>query len=1325
MSPGSGTTASFKLPAPATVGQVDGEAAAPSKPSFIGECPAVEVTAEGVTIPCLLDTGSQVTLFSETFFKKHFNKQAEEKTKIEWLKLKAANGLRIPYVGYAMLDFQIGGIKIPDRGVLIVSDEIMGPEQGLLGMNVIGQVWNTVHLGAHPGLEAFKSAIPQGSRQEWERALACCQRTMTVGPTEERPVTARLTKQQQPVVVPAESEMMLWAHIPEDPGKTHYTALVEGVDTETEWQVAHAVVDVKNHRIPIRVCNPHPYPIEIPQRQPLAKVCRISIDQIHSDHLEFQELPSGELEVAVRAIQEIAEDGTSGGVPQCTNLNQTQQERVDRFLAKWKCVFAQDEEDFGRTSVVQHQIPTGDAPPSRERYRPIPPKLYQELRSMLQDMVDKGIVRESSSPWAAPVVLVKKKSGAWRFCVDYRRLNALTHKDAYPLPRIEESLTTLSKAEWYSTLDLASGYWQVEVDPADREKTAFTTPLGLYEFDRMPFGLCNAPATFQRLMQRCLGSQVNDSLLIYLDDIIVYSDSFDTHLTHLERVFQKLHQHGLKLQPKKCALFKREVSYLGHIVSPQGVAPNPEKIKAVEDWPPPTTVRQVRSFLGLVGYYRRFIHSFSKVAAPLHALTHGVKQPSSKNQTVEWSPDCQRAFESLKQMLVTAPILAYADYKLPFKLYTDASFEGLGAVLCQVQEGKERVIAYASRTLSPDERNDKNYSSFKLELLGLKWAVTEKFKDYLYGNHVDVYTDNNPLVHLNTAGLGAVEQRWVAQLANFDFTLKYRPGKDNSNADALSRRPPEETSSHVMATTEDGVQKEPEGWAERQEEDPTLNAVKAMIQQPNSTQRYKSKLLKAYSKCWHQLQMKGNLLVKLSEEQGSNQQVEQIVVPAGWRRLVWEEYHNAAGHLAGAKTLSLLQRRFYWPGQGDDVHQWSSNCSHCWSQRPQPEVRAPLNSIVTSHPMELVQIDYLSLGRPADAYPYILVATDVFSRYAWAIPTKDQTAVTTAKAFWQHIIHDFGCPQRIHSDRGAQFESAIFSELIHIYGARKSRTTPYHPQGNGSVERLNHTLLTLLSSLEGNEQTHWHRKLPELVHAYNNTVNDSTGLSPFFVMHGRNALLPVDMMMGATTPAKVFSEGGWVQAHHSTLTWAYETVAKHTQRRQAQDQKRHDQRGTAEPLLPGERVLVRNFRWRSQGKLAPRWNREPFVVVSALSPNSPSYRVRPEGQEGPEHTIHRNDLKPCVFAPAQPPPEENHNPATTEVRGYPPMLLIRPQWNPPGTQVNEDPQGVPPERAAPVEQSVVRDDVQEGLEKEQPPDSQPRKSSRVNFGVKPSRYWTE
>ena len=263
-------------------------------------------------------------------------------------------------------------------------------------------------------------------------------------------------------------------------------------------------------------------------------------------------------------------------------LTSDQQGKMNSLPQKWKNVFASHEEDFGYTGVIKHQIPTCSAPPSRERYRPVPPSLYAELQTLLQNMLDSGVVRESASPWAAPIVLVKKKDGSWRFCVDYRKLNALTHKDAYPLPRIE-SLTGLKAAKWYSTLDLASGYWQVEMEPSDREKTAFTTPFGLYEFERMPFGLCNATATFQRLMQRCLGNLVNDSLLIYLDDIVVFSLDFNSHVQHLEEVFQRLHQHGLKLQPKKCHLFQREVMYLGHVISEEGVATDPAKTAAASN----------------------------------------------------------------------------------------------------------------------------------------------------------------------------------------------------------------------------------------------------------------------------------------------------------------------------------------------------------------------------------------------------------------------------------------------------------------------------------------------------------------------------------------------------------------------------------------------------------------------------------------------------------------------------------------------------------------------------------------------------------------------
>ena len=387
--------------------------------------------------------------------------------------------------------------------------------------------------------------------------------------------------------------------------------------------------------------------------------------------------------------------------------------------------------DLGRREKVKHTIKLDDYTPFKERYRCIPPQQYEEVKQHLKEMLEIGAISESKSPWASVVVLVRKKDGSLRFCIDLRKLNARNVKDAYSLPRIEETLDCLNGAQWFTSLDLKLGYWQVELDEESKALTAFTVgPLGFYQCGCMPFGLTNVPATFQRLMESCLGDMHLEWVIIYLDDIIIFSKAPKEHLQRLRGVFQKLHEAELKLKPKKCEFFKTKISHLGHIVSRDGIECDPRKIEAIKNWKRHITVHDVRSFLGFTNYYRRFIHKYAQMANPLNKLISS-ENATKKHKKVEWDDKYEEAFIALKEQCCTPLILAYADYSKPFKLHTDASGLGLGAILYQTQDdGTDRVIAYASRTLS---KSEKNYPAYKLEFLALKWSVCDRFHEYLYG----------------------------------------------------------------------------------------------------------------------------------------------------------------------------------------------------------------------------------------------------------------------------------------------------------------------------------------------------------------------------------------------------------------------------------------------------------------------------------------------------------------------------------------------------------------------------------------------------------------
>ena len=497
-------------------------------------------------------------------------------------------------------------------------------------------------------------------------------------------------------------------------------------------------------------------------------------------------------------------------------LTRDQQARLIDVIYSHTEVFSLFDGDLGFCDVLKHSIPTTTDKPVYLPHRQIPVQLQSEVRKCLDNWLKQGIIRPSKSPYASQVVIVRKKTGEIRLCVDFRKLNAISIHDSFPLPRVEEALQAVQAAVWFSSFDLAQGYLQMAMEEEDIEKTAFRAgSSGLYEFTRMPFGLTNAGASFCRLMEMCTGDQQYVTLLFYLDDICIFAETADQMLDRIEFVFSRLKEFSLKIKPKKSHFFQTSVTFLGHILSADGVSPNPEKVAKIKDWPTPKTPKEVHSFVGLASYYRRFIPNFAKWAGPLHALIvpasfkQKIRRGEMKKSDLpefQWTPACQEGFDQLKKALTEAPVLAYPDYSKPFILETDASLKGLGAVLSQKGDDNEiRVVAYASRSLRPSEKSMQDYSSAKIKLMALKWSVCDKFKDYLLGSKFTVFTDNNPLCYIKSSKLGAAQIRWLSELALYDFDIVYRTGKSNLVADALSRRPEveEEIEREVLPESDD------------------------------------------------------------------------------------------------------------------------------------------------------------------------------------------------------------------------------------------------------------------------------------------------------------------------------------------------------------------------------------------------------------------------------------------------------------------------------------------------------------------------------------------
>ena len=940
--------------------------------------------------------------------------------------------------------------------------------------------------------------------------------------------------------------------------------------------------------------------------------------------------------------------------------SESQKMDVRKCIEKHHHIFAIDDNELGKTNLVKHKIELDNYTPFKERYRRIPPHQYDEVKKHLTEMLEVGAIRRSNSPWASAVVLVRKKDGSLRFCIDLRKLNSRTVKDAYSLPRIEESLDILNGSCIFTSIDLKAGYWQVELEDDSIPLTAFTVgPLGFYECVRMPFGLTNAPATFQRLMETCLGDLHLNWCIIYLDDVVIFSKTPEEHIERLDAVFTKIGKAGLKLKPSKCEFFKKRITYLGHVVSDQGIETDPKKIQDIQKWPVPVTVHDVRSFLGFTNYYRKFIYKYAQKAKPLNKLISG-ENAKKKHRKVEWTEECQAAFELLKETCTDTPVLAYANYKKPFRLNTDASERGLGAVLYQLQEDDtNRVIAFASRTLSKTERN---YDAHKLEFLSLKWSITERFHEYLYGGSFDVYTDNNPLTYvLTTAKLDATGQRWIASLAHYDFRIFYRSGQSNVDADSLSRIPWEMEevrntpldlltlkSVSVLPYMDIRIPMLPEAvvpmndlqirgelkltktqWKEEQDEDPTLKKFIDLLKTDRLMTYNCRKDDPSDLKCMMRLRkeffMENNLLYRKAHFKLTGKRVKQFAMPNQFRKRTVEVCHEDYGHLGMDRVLILLQERFYWPKMSEDVRQVIRQCDRCARFKSVPQ-KDQLYPISASYPLEMIHLDFLSIGGKDDVSKNVLVVTDHFTRYAQCFVTNNQRASTVARVLVDRFFTVYGWPDKILTDRGGSFENILFKEICEMAKIRKLRTSSYHPQTNGQCERFNKTLINMLGTLPNSAKKKWQIWIPTLVHAYNCTTSGVTGYSPYFLIYGRQPRLPIDIEYGVLLPDSYMDCKTYAEKLEHRLQWAYQAAQKCIDKETVRYKKYYDKNYKCALLKEGDLVLVRIHVRGPLHKITDKWEQAPWEVIKTTE-GSPLYQVK-NTQTGEIRDLHRNTLFP-------------------------------------------------------------------------------------------------
>jgi transposase InsO family protein len=806
------------------------------------------------------------------------------------------------------------------------------------------------------------------------------------------------------------------------------------------------------------------------------------------------------------AIEEF-EELESDEVPR-TELTRLQESVLQEVMEKFP---KSSESEIGLTTLLKHKINTNGQFPPKQRFYPVSPAILKEVDKEIDRMLRLGVIERSESPSSNPLVVVRKATGKVRLCLDSRKLNEITVKDAFPLPLINDILGRLTGTTYLSSIDLKDAFWQMELEHEAKPKTAFTVPgRGLFQFKRMPFGLCNAAQSLSRLMHQVIGCDMEPEVFTYLDDIVIATETFEGHVRRLTQVAERLKKAGLTISVEKSKFCVQQLRYLGYLIDSRGLHPDPEKVSAIVNYPPPRNVREIRRFLGMTGWYQRFIKNYAELACPLTSLLR-------TNTRFHWSTEAGHSFDQLRNCLISAPILTTPNFSEKFTIQCDASDRAIGAVLTQGEGKDEKVVAFMSKKFTGPQRK---YAATEKECLAVLVAV-KKFRQYVEGSKFQVITDCAALKWLakfNDATNGRL-CRWALQLQHYDFEIIHRKGKNNCVPDALSR----------IETLEQ----------ENDDESQWLKKIRSTLKdekEANEQKTWKERDGKLYRRIFDKSRpgLEWKLAVDIKD-----------------RLNILKECHDAptAGHMGNLKTLRRVQERYFWPGMSREVREYVKACEVCKGcKNSNLSRRGLMGQPKPAHrPWQVVSVDFIGpLPRSKSGKTVIVVATDAFTKMVVAEALHDSTTRKLVEFIEGQVFLKHQVPEILISDNGPQFLSKQFCNLLTAYKVVHWTNSVYHPQNN-PTERVNQVIGNCLRCFVGEDHRDWDRNLPKIIAAINTSQHEATGFTPYFLNFGRHMRLTGEPLgeeeaSTAETPeerAKIFRKV------RENLSKAYEKYSKH------------------------------------------------------------------------------------------------------------------------------------------------------------------------------------